>query len=126
MKKILVINGPNLNLLGKREPHIYGRHTLDEIIAHTEAKLAGRQISVEWFQSNGEGDILLKLQEVARTASEQGVVLNPGALSHSSFALYDCLRAISHNVVEVHLSNTHGREFFPERSSVCQELPRSY
>ena len=108
MKRVLVINGPNLNLLGDREPHLYGDQSLEEIKNYTEKRLAKGKVCVDWFQSNNESDIL---EKVHRAENYHGIVLNPGALSHSSFALYDCLRAAPCPVVEVHLSNTHGESF---------------
>ena len=110
-RKIAVLNGPNLNLLGRREREVYGDSSLEELETYTHQKLAEHQLSVStnWFQCNGEGDLLDKIQG---SEDYDGLVLNPGALSHCSYALYDCLRAISRPVIEVHLSNTHAREFF--------------
>ncbi|MCY4643673.1 MAG: 3-dehydroquinate dehydratase [Bacteriovoracales bacterium] len=110
MKKILVINGPNLNLLSIREPDLYGQDTLEEIKIYTEGKLTKEEVSTTWFQSNREADILEKIQ--SDMAAYDGIVLNPGSLGHSSFALYDCIRGLPCRVVEVHLTNTHGREDF--------------
>ena len=109
MKKVLVINGPNLNLLGIREPHIYGDRSLKEIKDDVQKKLQGQKVKLDWFQSNHESEILEKIHQ---SSDYSGIVLNPGPLSHTSFALYDCLRATSLKVVEVHLSNTHQRESF--------------
>ena len=109
MKKVLVINGPNLNLLGEREVHFYGNQSLEEIKSDTNKRLVGQEVSVEWFQSNRESEVLGKIQ---RAVDYHGMVINPGALGHSSFALYDALRAVACSVVEVHLTNTHSREFF--------------
>ena len=108
-KKVLVINGPNLNLLGIREPQIYGDHSLEEIKNYTGKKLAGQKVHTDWFQSNRESEILDKIQH---SNSYSGIVLNPGSMSHTSFALYDCLKGMSCKVVEVHLTNTHKRESF--------------
>lgn len=107
VKRILVVNGPNLNLLGAREPDVYGSTTLAEIESMLEERAAAAGHEVLCFQSNWEGAILDFLQREAAAAA--GVVLNPGALTHYSIALYDCLRALSAPVVEVHLSNLHAR-----------------
>ena len=109
MKKTLIINGPNLNLLGNREPDIYGDQSLEEIKNYTEQRLDKDKVAVDWFQSNKESEILEKIHQ---SGAYHGIVLNPGALSHSSFALYDCLRAAPCPVIEVHLSNTHSRGRF--------------
>lgn len=108
MSRILIVNGPNLNLLGRRQPDIYGRTTLAEIEAMAERRGAELGCEVRCFQSNSEGAILDHLQAEGPEAS--GVVLNAGALSHYSYALYDCLRALDTPVVEVHLSNIHARQ----------------
>jgi 3-dehydroquinate dehydratase-2 len=107
VKKLLVVNGPNLNLLGAREPDIYGHTTLREIESRVREQVAGGGHEVLFFQSNSEGDILDFLQREGPAAA--GIVLNPGALTHYSYALYDCLRALGTPVVEVHLSNLHAR-----------------
>jgi 3-dehydroquinate dehydratase-2 len=107
VKKLLVVNGPNLNLLGAREPDIYGRSTLAEIETRVREHAAGAGAEVLFFQSNSEGDILDFLQREGPSVA--GIILNPGALTHYSYALYDCLRALGTPVVEVHLSNLHAR-----------------
>lgn len=115
MKRVVVVNGPNLNLLGTREPDVYGRTTLAGIQASVEARARELGCEVSFFQSNSEGAILDHLQEHGPGAT--GVILNAGALTHSSYALYDCLRAIAVPVVEVHISNLHARqEAFRARS----------
>lgn len=113
MDKFLVINGPNLNLLGSREPDIYGKYSLSEIEDLTNKRLenAGHMVDVEWFQSNGEKEIIEKIQ-AASNASYKAVIINPAAFSHTSIAILDALRVLSCPVVEVHLSNTNQREEF--------------
>lgn len=113
MDKFLVINGPNLNLLGSREPDIYGKYSLTEIEDLTNKRLvnAGHKVDVEWFQSNGEKEIIEKIQ-AASNASYKAVIINPAAFSHTSIAILDALRVLSCPVVEVHLSNTNQREEF--------------
>lgn len=108
MKRVLVVNGPNLNLLGTREPDVYGRTTAAEIEAMVRARAGELGCEVDFFQSNWEGAVLDHLQQHAPGAA--GVVLNPAALMYSSYALYDCLRAIRTPVVEVHLSNIYARQ----------------
>ncbi len=115
MAEILVINGPNLNLLGAREPEIYGRTTLDEISARLakQAQAAGHTLSV--FQSNAEHDLVNRVQQ-AMTDKVAFVVLNPAAFTHTSIALRDALAAARIPFVEVHLSNVHAREQFRKQS----------
>ncbi len=111
MKKILVLNGPNLNLLGTREPEIYGSTSLSEIEKSTNErlKLDGRDINCEWVQTNNEYEMV---ELVQRSNKYDGLVINPGAFSHTSIAIYDALLAVKCPKVEVHLSNTHRRESF--------------
>lgn len=106
--KIIIINGPNLNLLGKREPEIYGTHTFEDYFASLQKKFTG--IELEYFQSNHEGALIDKIQEIG--FSYQGIVLNPGAFTHYSYALYDALKAITTPAVEVHISDIENREDF--------------
>jgi 3-dehydroquinate dehydratase-2 len=114
---ILVVNGPNLNLLGEREPEVYGRTTLAEIEALVRDACKAWGLSVKAFQSNHEGALVDFLQEHRRSA--RGVVLNPGALTHTSYVLRDCVKSIQAPVIEVHLSNVHAREEFRSRSVVA-------
>ncbi|MBM4334621.1 MAG: type II 3-dehydroquinate dehydratase [Deltaproteobacteria bacterium] len=115
--KILVLHGPNLNLLGEREPEVYGRTTLAEIDARLRELGAKRSAEVESFQSNHEGALLDRIQSARRT--HQGIIINPGGLTHTSVALRDALVACSLPVIEIHLSNIHAREEFRQRSLVA-------
>ena len=117
MKRLLVVNGPNLNMLGTREPEVYGTTTLADIETSVRGRAADLGCEVTCFQSNSEGALLDFLQREAPGSS--GIVLNPAAFTHYSYALYDCLRALRIPVVEVHLSNLHARaerERFRSRS----------
>ncbi|HLZ95288.1 MAG TPA: type II 3-dehydroquinate dehydratase [Candidatus Dormibacteraeota bacterium] len=114
MKKIVVVHGPNLNLLGKREPHIYGTRSLADLNDMVREKAKELHVEVAVFQSNHEGEIIDFLQK--ESPSAEGIVINPGALSHYSVALYDCLQALRLPVVEVHISNIHAREEWRSRS----------
>ena len=108
--KIVVVNGPNLNLLGKREPDVYGTRTLADLNEMVREAARQRHAEVALFQSNDEGEIIDFLQKEAPGSA--GIIINPGALSHYSLALYDCLQALAVPVVEVHISNIHAREEF--------------
>jgi 3-dehydroquinate dehydratase-2 len=113
---ILVINGPNLNLLGKREPEIYGTQTLSDI--HDELTKTFPALQFTFFQSNHEGEIIDTLQS-AMDGAYEGVVLNPGAFTHYSYAIRDAVAALSIPVIEVHLSNIHLREEFRRDSVIA-------
>ncbi len=112
--KIQIINGPNLNLLGVREPNIYGRNSFESYLPKLKAEFP--DVEIEYYQSNVEGELINKIQEVG--FSFDGIVLNAGAYTHTSVALYDCIRAISTPVVEVHISNIHQREEFRHHSFI--------
>ena len=113
---VLVIHGPNLNMLGKREPEIYGKTTLDEINASLE-KLGKRLgLAVETFQSNHEGAIVDKIQDAAVT--QQGLIINPAAYTHTSIAIRDALLLLDIPVIEIHISNIYKREPFRHKSVI--------
>ena len=112
--KIQIINGPNLNLLGVREPGIYGSNSFESYLPKLKAKFP--DIEIEYFQSNIEGELINKLQEVG--FSHDGVVLNAGAYTHTSIALQDCIRSLKCPCVEVHISNVHKREEFRHHSYI--------
>jgi 3-dehydroquinate dehydratase-2 len=116
-KTILVIHGPNLNMLGKREPEVYGKATLDDINASLDETANRLGVSVDAFQSNYEGAIVDKIQQSMH--SHQGLIINPGAYTHTSVAIRDALLLLSIPVVEVHLSNIYKREPFRHHSMVA-------
>lgn len=119
MKTIGILNGPNLNRLGKREPHIYGNTTLADLEQQLKAIAKGKGVSLECFQSNHEGELIDKLQQWA-DAGVAGVVFNPGAYTHTSIALLDAIKSINIPVVEVHISNIYKREEFRRHSLTAQ------
>ncbi|MDR0222229.1 MAG: type II 3-dehydroquinate dehydratase [Oscillospiraceae bacterium] len=115
--KIYVINGANLNLLGTREPGVYGTETLEDVYVFIEKKCKELEIDCEFYQSNCEGNIIDRLHEAGRTAA--GVILNAGAYTHYSYAIRDAISALKIPVIEVHLSNVHTREEFRARSVIA-------
>ena len=117
MKKILIVNGPNLNLLGRREPGIYGSEGFDDYLAALRKRYEG-MVDIDYFQSNCEGELIYRLQQ-AGFGEADGIVLNAGAYTHTSIALGDCIRAIKTPVVEVHISNVHAREEFRHHSMLA-------
>ena len=110
--KILIMNGPNLNLLGVREPGIYGDSSFENYLPKLKERYP--QVELEYYQSNIEGEMINKLQAVGFTYD--GVVLNAGAYTHTSVALHDCIRSLKCPVIEVHISNVHQREEFRHHS----------
>ncbi|MCY4130630.1 MAG: type II 3-dehydroquinate dehydratase [Gammaproteobacteria bacterium] len=115
MKKILLLNGPNLNLLGTREPDIYGAETLADIVAHLENVADQLDVSLISFQSNIEGELIDKVQS-ARSEGVDFILINPGAFTHTSVALRDAFLAVEIPMIELHLSNVHAREEFRKNS----------
>ncbi|MBP6737577.1 MAG: type II 3-dehydroquinate dehydratase [Rhodobacteraceae bacterium] len=115
-KPIFVLNGPNLNLLGQRQPEIYGRETLDDVAQALSELAEELGLSVRCLQSNHEGQLIDWIQEARKSAA--GIVINPGAYSHTSVAILDALNAFDGPVLEVHISNIHKREAFRHHSFV--------
>lgn len=118
MRSILIVNGPNMNLQGRREPDIYGSAGLADLEARLAAEASAQGCSIESFQSNHEGAIIDKLQEAMEPGRYVGVILNPGGLTHTSVSIRDCVAALPVPVVEVHLSNIFAREEFRSRSMI--------
>ena len=112
--QLLILNGPNLNLLGKRETSIYGNQDFDSFFKELKSQFPTLQLT--YFQSNVEGEIINKLQEVG--FSYDGIILNAGAYTHTSVAIGDCIKAITSPVIEVHISNTFSRETFRHQSYI--------
>ena len=119
--KLLILNGPNLNLLGIREPGIYGNDSMDSCLETLRKQFP--DVEIEYFQSNVEGEMIDKMQEVG--FSYDGIILNAGAYTHTSVALADCIKSIKAPVIEVHISNVHQREEFRHHSflsPVCKGI----
>jgi 3-dehydroquinate dehydratase-2 len=112
--KIQIINGPNLNLLGQREPGIYGSESFETFLP--KLKETYPDVEIDYYQSNVEGELINKMQEVG--FSYDGIVLNAGAYTHTSIALHDCIRSLHCPVIEVHISNVHQREEFRHQSMI--------
>lgn len=119
-KKILILNGPNLNLLGKREPHIYGTQTFNDFFEQLRVTFDSKVLLV-YYQSNHEGALIDKIHEVGFDANYIGIVINAGAYTHTSIALADAISAIQIPVVEVHISNIHAREAFRHHSYISSK-----
>jgi 3-dehydroquinate dehydratase-2 len=117
MWRVLVLNGPNLNLLGEREPHLYGSATLDAILEQVRQHAATRQIEIEHLQSNHEGALIDALHQARGRI--HGIILNAGALTHTSYALRDAIAALQIPTVEVHLTNIYAREEFRRHSVIA-------
>jgi 3-dehydroquinate dehydratase-2 len=110
MKKMLIINGPNLNMLGTREPEVYGKETLDDLQKFTEAKVQGL-VTLDWYQSNLEGELVTRIQK-AHAENYDALIINPGGYAHTSVAIHDALKILKIPVIEVHLSQVYKREEF--------------
>ena len=119
MKKYLVINGVNLNMLGIREPGIYGNSTLSDLESNIEKRASELGVEVDFFQSNIEGEICTKIQQALNVYD--GIIINPGAFTHYSYAIRDALGSVKIPTVEVHISNIHKREEFRHTSVIVPE-----
>jgi 3-dehydroquinate dehydratase-2 len=117
MLKVLLLNGPNLNLLGVREPEVYGSETLQDIVDEVRTFASKRNVELSDFQSNSEGDLVTAIHE-ARTTVD-GIIMNPGAYTHSSIAIRDAISGVGLPVIETHLSNVHAREPFRRESMIA-------
>ena len=113
--KILIITGPNLNLLGKREPDVYGSVSFDDYFETLKSKYAN--VSLEYFQSNCEGELITKIQQAGFSAD--GIILNAGAYTHTSIAIHDAIKSVPAPVIELHISNVHAREDFRRHSAIA-------
>ena len=113
--KIQIINGPNLNMLGRREPGIYGQMSFDDYLPKLQSRFP--DVEIDYYQSNIEGELIDKMQQVGFGQCD-GIVLNAGAYTHTSIALHDCIRSLQCPVIEVHISNVHQREAFRHQSMI--------
>ena len=119
--KIQIINGPNLNLLGQREPGIYGSEPFESCLADLRQRYP--DVQIDYYQSNVEGELINQMQRAGFFEGYDGIVLNAGAYTHTSIALHDCIRSLKCPVIEVHISNVHRREEFRHHSTIsaaCQ------
>ena len=118
--KIQIINGPNLNLLGKREPEIYGHVTMEQIETKTKEHSSKKNIDVDFYQSNVEGEIVNKIQDVSEKIS--GLIINAAAFTHTSVAILDALNTLTMPKIEIHLSNIYAREEFRHKSMISKSV----
>ena len=119
--KIQIINGPNLNLLGQREPGIYGSSSFESYLPELRKRYS--EVDIDYYQSNVEGELINQMQRAGFFEGYDGIVLNAGAYTHTSIALHDCIRSLKCPVIEVHISNVHRREEFRHHSTIsaaCQ------
>jgi 3-dehydroquinate dehydratase-2 len=114
--KILIVNGPNLNWLGKREPEVYGHQTLADLEEYLSRQVVDQDIKLLFFQANGEGDIIDFIQ---KENDANGLIINPGAFTHYSYAIRDCVSSMEFPSIEVHISNIHDREAFRHESVIA-------
>lgn len=119
MIHIHIINGPNLNMLGVREPHIYGHQTLENIEQNLKNEFSHQDLSCTWFQSNHEGELVDKIQQLFHGSCD-ALIINPAAFSHTSIAILDALKILQCPIIEVHLSNVFGREDFRRQLITAQ------
>lgn len=115
--KILIINGPNMNMLGRRERNVYGSQTLDELNQSINSYAAGMRIKCDFFQSNSEGDIINQIHRVS--TEYDGCIINAGAYTHYSYAIHDAIKSVDKPFIEVHMSNVHSREEFRHKSVIA-------
>ena len=119
MKKVIIINGPNLNLLGSREVEIYGDKSLNDIISECQSLSENLNLDVSFFQSNSESEIIDKVQQ---SSGFNGLIINAGALTHTSIAIHDALKILKIPMIEVHISNIYNREEFRKNSFISQAV----
>ncbi len=120
MKKILIINGPNLNLLGNREDDIYGKESLEQIKKNCQSNAKSKNIDIDFFQSNNEGEIINLIHKVEE--DYDGLIINPAAYTHTSIAIMDALKSINKPKIEIHLSNIHSREEYRKKSITSEAV----